>query len=55
MMEPFYQLILSVSATLIAACAVYIAKSLNDLNIKIAVVVEKVDTHERRITKLEGV
>lgn len=41
------------SSTLVAACAVYIAKSLNDLNLKIAVIIERVDSHEKRLNKLE--
>jgi hypothetical protein len=29
-------------------------KSVEELNIKIAVIIEKIDTHEKRITHLEG-
>lgn len=46
-------LLADVSSTLIAGCAVFIAKSLHDLNLKIAVVIERVDSHERRLNKLE--
>ena len=44
----------------IALCAVYIAKAVRDakesiqqLNIKMAVIIERVDSHEKRITHLE--
>jgi hypothetical protein len=41
------------SNPVMAACAIYIARSIHELNLKIAVVVERVDTHERRLNKLE--
>lgn len=41
------------SAMLIASAAIYIARSLHELNMKLAVIVERVDGHERRLNKLE--
>lgn len=38
---------------LITISALWIAKSVSDLNVKIAVVIEKLDSHEKRIEKLE--
>lgn len=52
-MSDIQELLSALSNPIIAAAAVYIAKSLHDLNVKIAVVVERVDAHEKRITHLE--
>jgi hypothetical protein len=41
------------SSILLAASAIYIARSLQELNMKLAVIVERVDAHERRLNKLE--
>lgn len=38
---------------LITLAALWIAKSVSELNVKIAVVIEKLDAHEKRIEKLE--
>ncbi len=47
------QIVIGVATSLISVAAVFIAKSTNDLNIKLAVVVERVDSHEKRLNKLE--
>lgn len=52
-MSPELQIFIGVSITLITASSIYIAKSLGDLNVKIAVVIQRVDSHEERIVNLE--
>lgn len=52
-MENVISLFDALSNPVVAACAVYIAKSIHDLNTKIAVVIERVDSHEHRIGKIE--
>jgi hypothetical protein len=39
----------------LAVCAVFVSKSVSELNTRIAVVVERVDSHEKRITRIENV
>ncbi len=43
----------SLSNPVLALCAVYVAKSIHELNIKIAVVIERVDSHEHRLSRVE--
>lgn len=59
-MDEITKLLAQLSNPILTACAIYIAhklgelsKSIDELNTKIAVIVERVDTHEKRITKLE--
>lgn len=52
-MDELLKLVESLSNPLMAVCAVYIARSISELNTKIAVIIERVDSHEKRITKLE--
>lgn len=59
-MNEFQSILLPVLGTLLTGILGYIAKTIHDLstnlqelNIKIAVVVEQISTHEKRIAKLE--
>lgn len=44
----------SLSNPILVGCAIYIAKSIHELNTKIAVVIERLHSHEARIERLEG-
>ncbi len=52
-MDQLLKLLESLSNPILTACGIYIAKSLHELNLKIAVIIEKVDSHEHRINRLE--
>lgn len=52
-MNQISDLIAAMSNPVLALCAVYIAKQLAELNTKMAVIVERVDSHEKRLTKIE--
>lgn len=54
-MEVLQQFIQDLSNPVIAVCAIYIAKSISELNTKIAVIVERVDSHEKRISRIEEI
>ena len=44
-----------VSQMVLVPVAIYIAKSISELNIKMAVIISRVDSHEHRIDKLEDI
>lgn len=39
---------------IVGYCALHVANSVSDLNVKIAVVIQQLTEHERRIENLEG-
>lgn len=52
-MEEFKQFFATFSNPIMTLCVVFIAKSLSDLNLKMAIVVTRVDSHEGRLKNLE--
>lgn len=53
MTDQTFQFLMIVFGALVAPSMIYAAKSLGELNTKIAIIIERVDSHERRLSKLE--
>lgn len=53
-MEAVFQIIISTTATIGVGLLAWLCISVNNLNIKIAVVIEQLRQHDHRISKLEG-
>jgi phage shock protein A len=59
-MEQLFAVVNQMSNPIMALCAVYVASLIRDinnsiqaLNTKIAVIIERVDSHEKRLNRLE--